>query len=286
VAATRLRPGRADDAEEAGRICYEAFRTIAEAHGFPPDVPSPQAGAGLVAALVGHPRFYSVVAEQGGDIVGSNFLDERSTIAGIGPITIDPKVQDSGIGTLLMRDVIERARAGGFAGTRLVQAAYHTRSLSLYAKLGFDVQEALVTLQGPAIAEQVPGFTVRTARDDHLEEMNGLCRAVHGHDRAVEVGEAVRAGSASVVRHGGAIVGYTTGVAYFGHSVASSNPALAALIGAAAEFGGPGFLLPARNGELFRWAVGHGLRVVHVMTLMTLGLYQQPRGAFLPSILY
>jgi hypothetical protein len=84
----------------------------------------------------------------------------------------------------------------------------------------------------------------------------------------------------------GAIVGYTTGVAFFGHSVASSNPGLAALIGAAAEFGGPGFLLPAGNGELLRWALGRGLRVVQVMTLMSLGLYQQPRGAFLSSILF
>ena len=71
-----------------------------------------------------------------------------------------------------------------------------------------------------------------------------------------------------------------------GHSVATSNPGLAALIAAAAEFGGPGFLLPASNGELLRWSLARGLRVVQVMTLMALGLYQKPRAAYLPSILY
>jgi hypothetical protein len=36
---------------------------------------------------------------------------------------------------------------------------------------------------------------------------------------------------------------------------------LKALISAAKEFCGPGFLLPTRNGELFRWCLGDGLRV-------------------------
>jgi hypothetical protein len=49
---------------------------------------------------------------------------------------------------------------------------------------------------------------------------------------------------------------------------------------------GPGFLLPVSNGDVFRWALARGLRVVQVMTLMTLGLYHEPRGAYLPSILY
>jgi hypothetical protein len=226
------------------------------------------------------------VAEQDGCVIGTNFLDERCTIGGVGPLTVDPMAQDRGIGTLLMRNVIERARATGLAGTRLLHAAHHRRALCLYAKLGFDVQQAVVTLQGPPIVEQVAGFSVDAVRKDDLEETSRICRAVHGHDRSVEVEEAIRAGSAVIVRHDDAIVGYTTDVAFSGHSVATSNPGLAALIAAAAEFGGPGLLLPASNGELFRWCLARGLRVVQVMTLMTLGLYQQPRGAYLPSILY
>jgi predicted N-acetyltransferase YhbS len=284
--ATTLRAGQPDDAEQAGRICFEAFRALATVHNFPPDFPSAEVAAGVLADLLAHPRFYSVVAEQHGRIVGTNFLDERSTIAGVGPVTVDPGVQDSGVGTLLMLDVIERARAKSFPGTRLLQAAYHNRSLSLYTKLGFDVQEAVVTLQGPPIREEIPGFSVRPAREDDLDEMSRVCRAVHGHDRSGEVVDAVRQGSASVIVHDEAIVGYTTGIAYFGHSVATSNHALAALIAAAPAFAGPGFLLPVSNGSVFRWALARGLRVVQVMTLMTLGLYHQPRGAYLSSILY
>jgi len=45
-------------------------------------------------------------------------------------------------------------------------------------------------------------------------------------------------------------------------------------------------LLPARNGELYRWSLAHGLKVVQVMNLMTLGLYNEPTGAYLPSVVY
>ena len=65
-----------------------------------------------------------------------------------------------------------------------------------------------------------------------------------------------------------------------------SNEDLKVLIGAAEAFAGPGLLLPTRNGELFRWCLQHGLRIVQPMTLMSFGLYTQPSGAFLPSILF
>jgi hypothetical protein len=35
-----------------------------------------------------------------------------------------------------------------------------------------------------------------------------------------------------------------------------------------------------------RWCLGEGLRIVYTMTLMTIGLYNQPEGAWLPSVLY
>jgi hypothetical protein len=59
-----------------------------------------------------------------------------------------------------------------------------------------------------------------------------------------------------------------------------------ALLAAAMSFPGPGFLLPIRNTKLFRWCLEHGLRVVQPMTLMSVGPYQEPKGEFLPSILY
>jgi hypothetical protein len=89
-----------------------------------------------------------------------------------------------------------------------------------------------------------------------------------------------------VVERLGRITGYATGMGWFHHAVAETNDDLKALIGAATAFAGPGFLVPSRNGEVFRWCLSQGLRVVNQATLMTIGLYNEPGGAYLPSILY
>jgi hypothetical protein len=43
------------------------------------------------------------------------------------------------------------------------------------------------------------------------------------------------------------------------------------------------FLLPTRQAELFRWLLGD---VVKPMTYMTVGRYEAPAGAWIPSVLY
>ena len=281
-----LRPGNAGDAERCGAICYEAFKTIAEQHNFPPDFSSPEVATGLMAGLLAHSGFYAIVAELDGRIVGSNFLDERSTVAGLGPITVDPAVQNRAVGRRLMQHVLERVTQRRFPGVRLIQSSYHNRSLSLYARLGFVVREPLATMQGAPLAMQIPGYNVRPASERDLEACSQVCVKVHGHDRRGEVHDAIKQGAATIVEHGGRITGYATPIAFFGHAVGETNDDLKALIGAAPTFPGPGFLLPTRNGDLFRWCLDNGLRVIQPMTLMTVGLYNEPAGAFLPSVLY
>jgi predicted N-acetyltransferase YhbS len=144
----KLRPGVPGDAAVCGQICYEAFGRLAAAHGFPSDFPSAEVATGLAGMMLGHPGFYSLVAEVDGQVVGSNFLEERSPIVGVGPITVAPAAQDDGIGRALMDGVLVRAVDRGAPGVRLVQAAYHNRSLALYAKLGFSVQESLASGSG------------------------------------------------------------------------------------------------------------------------------------------
>jgi len=281
-----LRPGNAADAQRCGEICYYAFKAIAEQHNFPPDFPSPKVATGLLAGLLAHPGFYSVVAEIEGKIVGSNFLDERSTVAGLGPITVDPCVQNRAIGRQLMEVALDRVKERRFPGVRLLQSAYHNRSLSLYARLGFVAREPLSTMQGSPLTVQIPSYRVRPATEPDLDACNQICVKVHGHDRGGELLDAIKRETATVVERTGCITGYASSVAFFGHAVGESNEALKALIGAAPAFGGPGFLVPTRNAELFRWCLENGLRIVQPMTLMSRGLYNEPMGAFLPSVLY
>jgi len=281
-----LRAGTTADAESCGTICYEAFSTISDQHNFPRDFPAPEVAVGFLSELFPRKDVYSVVAEVDGRVVGSNFLWENGAIAGVGPITVDPKVQNVAVGRKLMEEVIRRSQERGFAGVRLVQAAYHNRSLSLYTKLGFDTREPLSTLQGPALNLKIANRVVRQANEMDLDACNLLCFKVHGHDRGPEMHEATRQGTASVVEYDGRTTGYASMIGFFGHAVGESNEDLKALIGAAPEFPGPGFMLPTRNGELLRWCLANGLRVVQPMTLMSLGLYNEPAGPFLPSVIY
>jgi predicted N-acetyltransferase YhbS len=281
-----LRPGTAADATACGTICYEAFKAICTEHNFPPDFPSAEVASGLLSMLLAHPRFYSVVAELDGRIVGSNFLDERSCIVGVGPITVDPTVQNHGVGGRLMQDVIDRAAKRQAAGVRLLQSGFHNRSLCLYTKLGFRTRETVSIIQGKPLGQKFAGYEVRPATAADVADCNRIYHQVHGFDREAELRDAIDQKTASVVEHVGRITGYTTGIAFFAHSVAETNQGLIALIGATPEFGGPGFLLPTRNHEVFTWCLKAGLKLVYQMTLMTIGLYNEPNGAYLPSVLY
>lgn len=281
-----VRTATAEDGPTCGQICYEAFSAISTAHGFPRDFPSSEVTTGLLSMMFSSPGFYCVVAESGGRIVGSNVLDERSVIQGVGPITIDPVAQNLGVGRKLMQAVMDRANERGAAGIRLTQAGFHNRSLALYALLGFDVQEPLSCMQGRTPETRLPGCTVRSATLDDADACNVLSRRVHGFDRGVELAQAIEQGTARVVERGDRITGYTTHLAFFGHSTAETNVDLQSLIASAESFPGPGILVPSRNHLLLRWCLTNGLRVVQPMTLMSTGLYSDPSGAWLPSVLF
>lgn len=281
-----IRLARATDAAECGRICFQAFSAIADAHHFARDVPDIDTGIGLISMLLANPGIRGLVAEVGGRIVGSNFIDERDSVLGVGPITVDPAAQNEVIGRHLMQAAIARLEETGSAGVRLVQAGYHCRSLSLYSKLGFEVREHLSCMQGNAMRGSIPGCSVRRATEADIGACNAVAARNHGHHRGGELRDAIRHGTATVVERGGRITGYATQIAFFAHANAETNDDLKALILAAPAYAGPGFLLPSRNAELLRWCLEGGLRITQPMTLMTMGLYGEPQGAWLPSVTY
>ncbi len=281
-----LRETVPSDITECGRILYEAFATLAAEHGFPADFPNVGVATGCMRGLVTNPGFYGVAAERNGRIIGSAFLDERSTIAAIGPVSVDPSAQDARVGRALMGALLARAETQRAPGVRLVQISYHNRSLSLYAKLGFDVRETFAAMYGEALHLELPGYEVRPARPEDEAACNALCLRIHGHDRAGEVRPALAKGKLRVVERLGRVTGYATGIGYFHHAVAETNDDLYALVGAASRIDRPGIVVPLSNGDLFRWCLAHGLRVFFVMNLMAIGIYQQPRGAYLASVGY
>ena len=115
------------DSDECARIIVAAFGGIQDYHRFPRDFPTLEAASQLTTSFIAHPRIWGVVAEADGQIMGSNFLDERGPIRGVGPITVVPEAQKSGIGRRLMEAVITRGAEG--RGIRLFQDSFNMQSL-------------------------------------------------------------------------------------------------------------------------------------------------------------
>ncbi len=283
---TTVREATPQDAEDCGRIFYDAFESIATRHNLPIEPSSREFTRFMAGQMLANDGFAGLVADRGGEVSGSAFVDERAVIAGIGPVTVDPAAQDAGVGRALMEAVLQRERDRGAVGVRLVQTAYHYRSLALYTKLGFAVREPLSVIQGTPPALSVPGLGVRPAHDADLPSCNQLCARIHGHDRGGELRDAIAAGTAYVVERPEGICGYASGFGYGWHAVAETNEHLIALLGSAQTFMGLGILVPTRNAELLRWCLTHGLELVQQSTLMSIGLYNEPSGAWLPSIAY
>jgi GNAT superfamily N-acetyltransferase len=284
-----IREAEPADAEACAQICFDAFGGIQDQHRFPRDFPVLEAATGLMGMWIPHPSIWGIVAERDGRIVGSNFLDERDPIRGVGPITVDPQGQNAGVGRRLMEAALERGR--GAPGIRLLQDAFHMRSLSLYESLGFDVKEPVAVIGGsPSSSRPADEVEVRVLEEDDLDACEALCKRVHGFERTNELRDAIQAFKPFVAVRDGRITAYASSVIFWpmNHGVAESQVDMQALLvgAAAAAVNEPiALLVPLRSG-LFRWCLGEGLRLVKPMNLMALGDYQEPRGSWFPSVLY
>jgi predicted N-acetyltransferase YhbS len=284
-----IRPITASDTENCGQIIYKAFSEIADRHNFPRDFPSVGAVLQMTAVSVANPHILGFVAEDGnGKFLGSNFLWRQNSVAGVGPVTVDPDEQAKGVGRSLMLAVIEAGRDA--SGIRLVQDAYNTASLALYADLGFDVVEPLAVMHGVPAGDETasPETEVRPLAEKDYEACGALCRTVHGFDRTTELAQTAQMFPAFVAERGGRVVAYAAAPVFWNmnHAVAETVADMQNLLAGAARLSGQplSFLLPTRQAELFRWCLAQKLRVVKPMTLMALGDYQEPRGGcFLPS---
>jgi GNAT superfamily N-acetyltransferase len=277
-----LRDIRDSDRDDCARIVYEAFKAIAERHGFPPDFASVEAAGQLIDAWLAHPDVWGVVAQREGRVIGSNFLEMRTPVAGVGPITVDPAEQSRGVGRRLMEAVLERGQGKPI---RLVQDAFNPASLSLYALLGFDVKDPLVRIHGE------PRSDVRPFESGDMEGCARLCQRVHGFERTGELHQIERGPLRPFVGiRDDRIVAYATSISFWplAHGVAETHEDLVGLLVAAQRSGHDpiDILLPIRQGELFRWALSFGLRVVKPMNLMALRDYREPDGAWFPSVLF
>jgi len=286
-AGVQLVPAEAQHVSELGRICYEAFKDIADRHGFTPDFPSVQYARRVIGMLVERSDSYGVAAIVNGELAGSNYLSLTDAVAGVGPITVDCTFQGRDLGRALMQDVIDYARRNNITRVRLLQDAFNTASISLYASLGFDVKHAVAEIHLNAAVKA--DATVRPVHDGDIAALDVICQKNYKTSRKNELAAAVRAGLSPVLRErGGKFTGYLI-PGLFGHGVAETCDDAVALATQAARLiphDRARSLCPLDDGHLFRAFLKAGCRTVKMLNLMAMGPYEAPSSVWMPSILY
>lgn len=283
-----IRPIEARDINAVGNICYNAFKGTSEQHNFRPDFPSADMAVQFCGSLFESPSVFGVVAEANNAIVGSNFLLEHDQIRAVGPITVDPAAQAKGAGRRLMEAVIERGR--GSIGIRLVQDAFNSASLSLYASLGFEVMEPLVLIEGVVTGPREESVEVRALDEGDLEACAELCRRTHGFDRLNELKHTPRFLTSFVALREGRLTAYASAPHFWAvnHAVAETEEDMVALLTGVNNLSSQtlSLLMPIRQASLFRWSLQAGLRVLKPLNLMAMGEYRQPQHPFIPPVGY
>jgi ribosomal protein S18 acetylase RimI-like enzyme len=286
-AGVQLVPAELQHVSELGRICYEAFKDIADRHGFPPDFPSVQLARKAIGMLIEREDFYGVAVIVNGELAGSNYLSLTDEVAGVGPITVDCAFQGRDLGRALMQNVIDYASRNNIAQIRLLQDGYNTASISLYASLGFEVKHPTALMHINAAVKADP--TVRPVNESDIPALDELCQKNYKTSRRNELASAVHAGFAPVLRERGSrLTGYLI-PGIFGHGVAETCDDAVALATQAARLiphERAVCFCPLEDGSLFRAFLRAGCRTVKMMNLMAMGPYEAPSSVWMPSVSY
>lgn len=279
-------------AEQAGQIAYEAFKDIADRHGFDPAFSSPEFATLVVRLLIQTESVNSYLYLAGGEPAAINFGDERDEVVGVGPVAVALKHQGKGLGRAVMEALLESAERNGFRSVRLLQAAYNMISFSLYADLGFEVKDTLANFAGSPRADERATDAARDARPEDLDALDALCRDVLRYSRRRDIERMSAFAPPVVVERDGRIVAYACRFpgeeAILGHGVAVDAQAMRdLLIGAHRIAGTPlRFSMPVSQAETVRWCLATGMRLKEIDTYMVRGEYEPPAGLWFPSPFY
>jgi predicted N-acetyltransferase YhbS len=241
----------------------------------------------IVGMLTAREDVYGVAAIMDDQPAGSNFLLVSDEVGGLGPISVEVSRQGHGVGRALMQNVLAHAREAEIAPVRLLQDSFNMSSLSLYASLGFDTKHAVALMQ-PAPSEQADD-SVRPAANSDLDSVDEISRRIYKVSRRNEVASSLTGPFRPFLRErAGRVVGYYS-LGIGGHGVAETEDDLLALVLEAARQTPAEFhrvLCPLTEGSLYRSFLAAGFQNVKVMNLMAYGPYDDPDGAWVPSVLY
>jgi predicted N-acetyltransferase YhbS len=283
-----VRPIQSSDVEACGTILFEAFTRLTKNHGYPSDFQIPAEAIQVIQSYIEDPYIFGSVALSDERVVGSAFLHKRDSIYAVGPVSVDPKTQQQGIGLKLTQSLIEEGK--DIASIRLLQDTFNVAAIGMYSSLGFNVTQPLLLMHGKPKEKLTSTIEVRPLELNDIEECGKLCKKILGFDRTQALCDNLKHASAFVAIRQQKIVAYTSAINFWqdNHSVAISDEDLCALILGAAPLcqASFSFLVPTLRSDFLRWCLKQGFRGLSPRTQMVYGHYQPPNGSYLQSALY
>jgi len=243
-----------------------------------------------------------VAVDASGTIVGSNLVELRDEVAGVGPISVKTDVASKGIGRMLMQAVMRAAQRNGKGIVRLHAIGSNNKSSSLYLSCGFDPVVTCGHYEGVCTAAppEGQGFIFHDLSAKYVDGCDELHKRVYGCSRRNDIKAMIShpapGGVVSDAR--GKVVAYSTGCFLSGHSVATTFEAfqfmtveMSKKIEEARSAGAPlppcTFFVPHTYPDVLRWLARSGFRLVRQVVQMGYGPDKTPQeGFYMPAIQY
>ena len=301
-----LRPMTDGDRFEVAELIYSSINVWYGQHGCPPIFRGgPEVtevfydtyndltpGCNVVAA---HPRT--------GRLMGSCFYHPRQHHVSLGIMNVHPNYFGLGVGSALLKHIIDFTERGGYKALRLTQSAGNVDSFSLYNKAGFvprySYQDMFVAVPAGGVERRVPGQErVRDATPADVPRMAEPEMSVSGISRAADYRYAIdnRRGywHASVIEDDhGSLAGWMISCGHqamnmLGPAVARREEDAAALVARELDlYRGrmPVFLIPMEKQRLVRAMYDLGARNCEMHFCQVRGEFQPFNGVNMPSFL-
>jgi len=171
-----IRPMRDVDLDDADRIFRLAFGTFL-------GLPNPLAFAGDTDYVRTRHRAEpdaAFVAEQGGEVVGSNLAVRRGSVAFFGPLSVRPDLWEGGIAKQLVAATVDVFTRWDVRHAGLFTFAQSAKHVALYQKFGFWPGSLMAVMTRPA----EPGGDAERSAESHLSTYPETLRALPDAERA------------------------------------------------------------------------------------------------------
>jgi GNAT superfamily N-acetyltransferase len=277
-----IRSASLGDLGVGARLCFDAFRTIAEAHGRESEFASIDSAVFAIAPIIASGS--AVVAEVNGEILGFGAILDLGGVGSIGPIATRVDAEGRGVGTAVVGALVQRAKDSGWESVRLMRATYQSRAARLYERFGFVARATFEALRGVPSGDPSRHATLaRPAVAQDVPICVALSRLHLGFDRGSEIERSIEEGFALVVEGCDGPRSYSAGLGFLGHTVARDVTDFEMLVRAARSFGGLGYLCPTESG-LADSLKARGVHSTAGYELMVRGSWIRPEPIYCPSI--